>query len=372
MIWLNIAGLFLSFMRAATLFVIFFLCVVNVFTQSDSAANPIQFSGHIEAYYAYDFANPDDHERPAFMYSFDRHNEVNLNLGFIKAAYAKDRVRGNMALMTGTYSNSNLAAEPGVFRNIFEANAGYQLSQKKNLWVDAGIFSSHIGFESAIGKDCWNLTRSMLADNSPYFESGVKVSYTNADGRWFLSGLFLNGWQRIARENGNNTPAFGHQVTFRPNAKLVFNSSSFVGSDTPDSTRMMRYFHNFYMQYQVTEKLGFIFGFDIGAQQKTKNSEAYNLWYSPVLIARVSPHQKLNIAARAEFYHDKNGVIIFTGTPNGFETFGASINADFILSPNIMWRIEARTFSSRDVVFIENNVVSRTNNALTTSLAIQF
>ena len=174
------------------------------------------------------------------MYSFDRHNEVNLNLGFIKAAYSKERVRGNMALMTGTYANSNLANEPGVFRNIFEANAGYQLSARKNLWVDAGIFSSHIGFESAIGKDCWNLTRSMLADNSPYFESGVKVSYTNGDSRWFLSGLFLNGWQRIAREDGNNTPAFGHQVTFRPNAKLVFNSSSFVGSDTPDSTRMMR------------------------------------------------------------------------------------------------------------------------------------
>jgi hypothetical protein len=349
-----------------------FIVVVTASAQSDTTRNPIQFSGHIEAYYSYDFANPDGHERPAFMYSFDRHNEVNLNLGFIKAAYAKDRVRGNMALMTGTYSNSNLAAEPGVFRNIFEANAGYQLSQKKNLWVDAGIFSSHLGFESAIGKDCWNLTRSMLADNSPYFESGVKVSYTNDNGRWFLSGLFLNGWQRIARVDGNNTPAFGHQVTFKPNGKLVFNSSSFIGSDNPDSTRMMRYFHNFYMQYQVTDKLGFIFGFDIGAQQKMKNSDAYNIWYSPVLIARVSPNQKFNIAARAEFYHDRNGVIIFTGTPNGFETLSASINIDFLLSPNIVWRIEARTFSSRDAVFIENNGVSKTNHALTTSLAIQF
>lgn len=359
-------------MRSIVLFISVFFAVLKAYSQSDTTKNPIQFSGHIEAYYSYDFANPDDHERPAFMYSFDRHNEVNLNLGFIKAAYAKDRVRGNMALMTGTYSNSNLAAEPGVFRNIFEANAGYQLSPKKNLWVDAGIFSSHIGFESAIGKDCWNLTRSMLADNSPYFESGVKVSYTNESGRWFLSGLFLNGWQRISRVYGNNTPAFGHQVTFKPNAKLVFNSSSFIGSDAPDSTRMMRYFHNFYMQFQVTDKLGFIFGYDIGAQQKMKNSDAYNIWYSPVLIIRVSPNQKFNIAARAEFYHDRNGVIIFTGTPNGFETFSASINTDFLLSPNIVWRIEARTFSSRDAVFMENKGVSKTNHALTTSFAIQF
>ncbi len=38
---------------------------------------------------------------------------------------------------------------------------------------------SHIGFESAVGSDCWNLTRSILAENSPYFESGIKLNYTN-------------------------------------------------------------------------------------------------------------------------------------------------------------------------------------------------
>jgi hypothetical protein len=77
-------------------------------------------------------------------------------------------------------------------------------------------FASHIGFESAIGKDCWNLTRSILADNSPYYESGAKLSYTSKNEKWFISGLILNGWQRIQRVEGNNLPAFGHQLTFKP------------------------------------------------------------------------------------------------------------------------------------------------------------
>jgi hypothetical protein len=38
---------------------------------------------------------------------------------------------------------------------------------------------SHIGFESAIGKDCATLTRSILADNSPYYEAGVKIDITS-------------------------------------------------------------------------------------------------------------------------------------------------------------------------------------------------
>ena len=55
------------------------------------------------------------------MYSHNRHNEVNLNLGFIKANYDSEKVRSNLAIMTGTYANANLSAEPSVLKNIFEA-----------------------------------------------------------------------------------------------------------------------------------------------------------------------------------------------------------------------------------------------------------
>jgi hypothetical protein len=162
--------------------------------------------------------------------------------------------------MTGTYANANLSAEPGVLKNILEANAGVKISKNKNLWIDAGIFGSHIGFESAIGKDCWNLTRSILADNTPYYEAGAKISYTTDNGKWFLSGMVLNGWQRIQRVDGNSLPSFGTQITFKPTSTVTLNSSSFIGTDKPDSARQMRYFHNFYGIFQVSSKLGVTVG----------------------------------------------------------------------------------------------------------------
>lgn len=137
----------------------------------------IKITGYLETYYGYDFNEPLDHNRPNFVYSHNRHNEVNLNLGFIKAAYDSGKIRANFALMAGTYTNANLAAEQGVFKNIFEANAGVKLSETHNLWIDAGIFSSHIGFESAISKDCWVLTRNISSENTPYYESGAKITY---------------------------------------------------------------------------------------------------------------------------------------------------------------------------------------------------
>lgn len=332
----------------------------------------LKISGYLETYYSYDFANPVNHNRPGFVYSHNRHNEVNLNLGFVKLAYNTDKVRGNIALMTGSYANANLAAEQGVLKNIFEANAGVKVSKTKNLWVDAGIFASHIGFESAIGKDCWNLTRSILADNSPYYESGVKLSYTSDNEKWFISGLILNGWQRIQRVDGNNTPAWGHQLTFKPNSKITLNSSSFIGSDTPDSIRQMRYFHNFYAQIQLNEKFGLTAGFDIGAQQKSKESSDYNTWYTPILIAKYSPTEKISIAARGEYYRDANGVIIATNTPNGFQTYGYSLNLDYTILNNIVWRIEGRGFTSKDEIFTLDKQPTTQNYFVTTSLAVSF
>lgn len=349
-----------------------FTVVHNASAQKDTSASSVQFSGYLETYYAYDFGNPLSHNRPGFIYSYNRHNEVNLNLGFVKANYQSEKVRANLALMAGNYVNANLAAEPGVLKNIFEANVGIKLSDKSNLWVDAGIFPSHIGFESAIGKDCWTLTRSLLAENSPYYESGAKLSYTTSDGKWLISALVLNGWQRIQRVDGNNTPGFGHQLTFKPTSTITLNSSSFIGNDKPDSIKQMRYFHNFFAQLQLTKKLGVIAGFDIGTEQKSKDSGEYNTWYSPVLIVKLSPSSSSSIAGRIEYYGDKNGVIIATGSPNGFQTLGYSVNFDKNIRDNVMWRIEARALSGKDKTFFDGDTPVNTNYLMTTSLAISF
>lgn len=337
-----------------------------------SVKSPLKISGYIETYYAYDFGQPENNQRPAFLYSHNRHNEVALNLGLIRASYEKDNVRANLSFMAGTYSNANLAAEPGVLKNIYEANAGVRLSPTNNLWVDAGIFASHIGFESAISKDCWTLTRSMLAENSPYYESGAKLSYTSDSGKWFISGLVLNGWQRIQRVDGNKTLGFGHQLTYKPNARVTLNSSSFIGNDKPDNSKQMRYFHNLYGQFLLTDRWRLITGFDIGAEQKSKGSHRYNSWYSPVVIVQYKATPKTSLAARAEYYSDKNGVIIATTTPNGFQTYGYSLNFDYAIYENVVWRIEARNLNSKNQLFTENTRPAKQNYAITTALAISF
>lgn len=332
----------------------------------------IKVSGYLETYYGYDFNKPDDNNRPGFVYSHNRHNEVNLNLGFIKAAYDNSMVRGNLALMAGTYSNANLAAEPGVLKNIFEANAGLKLSKTANLWIDAGIFASHIGFESAISKDCWVLTRNILSDNTPYYESGAKITYGTADGKLTVAGFYLNGWQRINRVDGNSQPAGGIQLTFKPTDKITLNYSNYLGTEGEDDVRVRRFYNNFYGIFQITDKLGLIAGFDYGTQQVAKVSEDANEVLAPVVIAQYKFSPKWAMAGRYEYYDDVDGVIIASGTPNGFKTTGYSLNLDFAPVPNAVVRLEGKVFDSKDKIFVrETNPVNH-SATVTTSIAISF
>lgn len=338
----------------------------------EKTTSPLTFSGYVETYYSYDLGQPDTHVRPPFFYSYNKHNEVNLNLGFAKAAYAKDNIRGNFALMAGTYPQYNLVGEEDLLRHVLEANVGVKISKTHNLWVDAGVMPSHIGFESAIGKDCANLTRSILAENSPYFEAGVKIGYTSKSEQWYLAAMYLNGWQRIQRIQGNQTPAFGTQVTYKPNAKTTLNWSTYVGNEQVDVDRKWRYFNNFYGQFKLSDKTNLTAGFDVGSQQSVNKSNKYDTWYSPVLILQYKPTSKIQLAARGEYYDDQKGVIIASGTVNGFKTYGFSANFDYLVADNVLFRIEARDLSSKDEVFFKQGDPSRSNTFLTSSLAISF
>lgn len=310
--------------------------------------------------------------RQPFLYNHNRHNEFNLNLGLVKLSIENPKYHANFALQTGTYANDNYAAEPGVLKNIFEANIGISLNKSNSLWFDVGILPSHIGFESAISMDNFTLTRSLLAENSPYFLTGAKITYNSPNNEWLIAGLIVNGWQRIQRLEGNSLPSFGTQLTFTPNSKVSLNWSAFIGTDDPDIMRRMRFFNNFYGQFQIANNFQMIMGFDIGIQQQSKSSTMYNMWLSPIIIGQLIHNKKWKSAIRIEYYQDKAGVIIPLNTTDSFKTVGFSYNIDYAPISLLVCRIEARWLKSEDAIFQRNTVFKKNSFFISTSIAIKF
>ncbi len=346
--------------------VIFMVKTIIVFAQKDSL-NPWKNTAYGELYYSFDFAEPQNNEKPNFIYNHKRHNEVNLNLAFIKASYNTSNIRVNAALMTGNYAQYNLSSEPTWAQFIYEANLGVKLSKTKNIWFDAGIMPSHIGFESAISADCWTLTRSILAENSPYYETGIKLNYGSKNEKFNFNFLVLNGWQKIQKPIAIQKPSFGIQLNYKASEKLFFNYSNFIGSDKPDSLKSIRIFHNMYLQYEPTQKFGVIAGFDIGTEKST-NTDLHS-WYSPVIILRYAISDKMKIALRGEYYNDKNQVIIITNTLNGFQVAGISSNIDYKINDKVLLRIEGKYYNSKDLIFEYSKAE---NYSVSTSMSVKF
>jgi hypothetical protein len=336
--------------------------------QKDSTKS-IKVAAFVDMYYSYDFSNPNNFEKPDFNYNYKKHNQLNVNMAFVKLGYQSSRMRSNLALMTGNYAMYNLSAEPNWAKPLLEANMGYKLFKQHNLWIDAGVMPSHIGFESAVGSDCWNLTRSILAENSPYFETGIKLNYTNKKEDLYFAFHVLNGWQKIAVTNKDQAPSVGVQLTYKPANTLTLNYSNFIGRINLDTTNALRVFHNLYAIYEASPKTAFIFGFDIGSQQNATNKTA--VWYTPVLIGKLNLNPKSKLAARLEYYSDKQQIIIPTATPNGYRTFGASVNYDCQITSHVLWRAELKQYQSKDPIYRYDQAVSSQTTA-TTSFIIKF
>ena len=342
-------------------FLLFFL--IGKLSAQEQLEKNLVFSGYLEAYYSYDLNRPKDHLRPDFLYNFNRHNEFSINLALLKASFQNDRIRANLALMAGTYAQYNLANEPIWARFLNEVSLGIMLHEK--LWVDVGVMPSYIGFESWYGIDCMNLTRSIMAENSPYLFTGGKFTYM-PNPKWEIQLWLTNGWQNIVRNENNKSLGIGAGIRYMPTDNVTINYSNYFGNENPQPIRLNRFFNNFYLLYEKGSWAA-IFGADYGIQQTLLRETGS--WFG--LIASLSKDlgKKFVLAGRAEYYSDPNAIIL----NDGLRTTGLSANVDFSITKETLFRIEARRFISPEEAFkLSDGNLIRENTAITASLALRF
>jgi hypothetical protein len=317
---------------------------------------------YMETYYQVNPSHALPDESVPFYYSFPRYNQFSLNTAILGAKTSTDDYRAALGFIAGDFAETNWSAEPETFRNLYEGYIGFNIA--KNIWIDAGVFGSHIGNESVMSAYNMNPTQSIIAENSPYYETGVKISY---EGEIFLiSALLLNGWQNI-RENNSNK-AFGWQAQYRPGGNLTLNSSSYFGEgyNAPDSLKRLRFFHNFYALYSPAPKIQTAFAFDLGLQESGEDNK-YLSWKGFSLAFKYLLNSKINIGCRAEAYYDKNGLII----PAGLKTSGFSAAFDYYPNSHVLLRAEGKYLSADKEVFFTSDDYSKNRLSFLTSLSFK-
>ena len=115
---------------------------------------------------------------------------------YLSLKYTADRVRATFTPGFGTYMNANYADERQTLENIVEAYVGIRLFKDKNIWLDGGVFSSPYTNETVYSFDQLTYTRSLGAENTPYYLTGAKLTVPLGP-LWTIYLYLLNGWIRI-------------------------------------------------------------------------------------------------------------------------------------------------------------------------------
>jgi hypothetical protein len=341
----------------------------------DSSSVRVSFGAFVDAYYAYDANQPPAIDR-AYTTQPARHNEFNVNLAHVEVRVAGEGVRGRLALQAGTAVQANYVGEPTIGtvsgaslgRHIQEGFAGARLGQ--GLWVDAGIFFSHVGSESWISRDNLTYTRSLVAEYSPYYQAGVKATWS-ATSKLTAQLNLVNGWQNISENNGNKSAGVRLDYAFSP--RLTASLYNLAGNEQPDSLpSRVRLFQGASLKVVSGDRTTLVATFDYGWQEAPGDA-AGSTWYGFALVGhhRLSP--RLALAARIERYEDADQVIVVTGTPKGFQVNGASVGIDVAPSGILLWRTELRGFRSDDAIYPNDDEPGRLSQddvVVATSLAL--
>jgi hypothetical protein len=352
--------------RFLPLLCLLWLLACGADAQAPDSLAPFTLSGAVDVYYGYDFSKPAGRDRRYTTQAY-RHNEFNLNWAYLQADYRAERVRATLALQTGTYVQANYAAEPNALtRLIAQANAGVRL--REGVWLDMGVLPSHIGYESTFSADNELYTRALMAENSPYYETGARLTAA-LSAQLTLQLLVLNGWQTIVETNSAKSLGLG--ISYTPTGQLTLSYNNYYGNEAPDGTApKRRHFHNAYASYAFSDRLSVAGSMDYGRQEMLLSTTKAS-WYAGMVLAQYRVTPALSVAGRVEHYNDRRQLVVSTGTPNGFQTTSATVGVDYVPAPNFLLRLEARGYDSADRVFEGGGKSHDKNLLLVTSLSIK-
>ena len=290
--------------------------------------------GWIDGYYAFNAAHPEPRLNFFSGIGTTAHHagQLALNVAALEIAHDAKPVGFHLILIGGDSADVVHAGERHrerhVIRNLFQATVSYNAPVGRGLALEAGVYPSHIGYESFFTKDNWNYTRSTLGELAPYYQTGIKASYAWND-RWSGQLHVIRGWQTIG--DTNSAPSFGTQLAFN-DARLSAALNTFIGPE--------RNLAEVVATWKLTPKVSLGTSMDIGADDGTH-------WGGVAAYARYALNDRHAFALRAERVRDPHAGI------SGFEQTVSEGTLTYEHRPNghLILRLEGRRDHSSAAVF---------------------
>lgn len=242
------------------------------------------FGAFADAGYLYDFNHPANHlfrDRSTTI----RVDELDLNMA---GAYLRkdpsDASRWGLELtVQGGYDSRIFgfsATAPNLpgyrfLRHLGPANVSYLAPAGSGLRLQAGIFSSFIGYDSLYAKDNFSYTRPWCADETPYLMMGVNATYTFD--KHFSAALFvINGYSHLA--DANHTPSSGGQIAYKANDRLSLKETVLYGPAQSNTSLQFWRFLSDSIAERKTDRVTVALEYQVGEEKVATAGAPTALW----------------------------------------------------------------------------------------------
>ena len=285
--------------------------------EDDPVPTNWHYGAYLDASYPLNFNFPENH-RWRSKITTPRTNEFapNMAVGYVRKDVTPESRWGLEVGGQGGYDTSLLVPAttpqgdkpvPGadVLRHIHRANVSYLAPVGNGLTLTAGLFNSFIGYESFYSRNNYNYTRSYMADNAPYFMTGVAAQYA-VDQTLTFAVYVINGYNNLSRPN--LVPSYGTQVMWKPAPPWTLTQNIYYGPDQFDTAlTFWRFFSDSIVEWKDANWT-VAFAYDIGTENAVEQAgHPRLLWSSTALFARYHISGPWSVALRPELYWDRNG-----------------------------------------------------------------
>lgn len=313
----------------------------------DAFLSRVKVEGGADVYDGYNFNRPADGANfiPGTGTSAVRDNAFSLNLASLGVNVEPAPVGVHVLLGVGTAMEVVHAGEPAgksigleAWRLLQQASVSFAHGP---LTLEAGVYPSHIGLEVLPSQGNWTYTRSWMGELSPYYQTGVKGTWKFSDA-WSVQLHLLNGWQNIGENNRGK--AVGTQVAYT-GGRLSASFNTFIGEEGLSPDTGLRLFGDLVATWTVTDAFSLAATADVGEQQRPGQEAA--VWYAAALNGRVRLAGPVALAARAEVYDDRGGLI--SGTVQ--RLVEGTVTLEVRPAEHLVLKLEARQDRSTAAVF---------------------
>jgi hypothetical protein len=326
--------------------IVFFFLALSSFSclaqLKDSTAS-FKFGGYADVYYARYSDSVGLNKYQKFPAISPRSNTFGVNVLQFTAQYSSEKIRSSAALFFGDIPSS---AWSPVFNYIQEANIGFRLAKK--LWLDAGLFKTHIGTEALLPKDNIASSLSVITVYEPWYQAGLKLSYT-PNTRLSMCLHILNGYNTFVTTNKHKSA--GITLLYLLGEKGSIGYYNLMGNVAQDLDKISRFriLNNLAFNYDLTAKLKLSMGVDYISQSHSDVSDSTKTAsiFSAILTLRYQAGKKLGVYGREEFYNDRSGVlsglIVDSGNHfTGYVLSGTTLGLEYKVTGNSYIRLEGR------------------------------